>query len=437
MRDRELLKVYKENRGYFFAAVVIGLATGLVGTGFHLGADALSDAYTGLRARYADDPRKAYAVVVAVSACAALAAAALVRRFAPETAGSGIPEIESAMQGLKPLRWGRVLLTKFTGGLLSLGSGMVLGREGPTIHMGGAIAEALSDGGARSEADTKGLIGAGAAAGLAAAFNAPLAAVLFIREETSRQFPFSYRTYMAVIIAALCSALVTETLLGQGPLLGIQVASVPGWIFPIFVALGIILGLCGVLFNWALPATMDLFGLLPRWLWWLPALIVGGATGALLIFLPEATHGGEALVLQLTSQSQGLAALLILTAIRFSGVLFAYSTGVPGGIFAPMLSIATCVGLAFGTVVLSYLPSVEGIDLACAIAAMGGFFAASVRAPLVGVVLVLELTGAYDLLVPMLLTCATAAVVAEQFGGRPIYEVLLDRSLRLSSLHGG
>lgn len=435
MSDPETHPPFKDDRAYFLWAIVIGLAVGVTGTAFHLAVEALSTAYAGLRGQF-QDPAQAYGVAVGLSALAALTAAALVRWVAPEAAGSGIPEVEGAMQGVRPLRWKRVLVTKFTGGLLALASGLVLGREGPTIHMGAAIAQALSLGHGRSTADRVGLLGAGAAAGLAAAFNAPLAAVLFIREETSRQFPFSYRTYMAVILAALCSSLVTGAIIGPGPILNIAADALPGWTFPLFVALGALLGGLGVGFNRALPATMNAFRRLPGWLWWLPALAVGGATGALLIWLPDATQGGEGLVDLLTSENLGLGALLVLTVIRFGGVLFGYATGVPGGIFAPMLSIATCAGLAFGTVAAQFFPGVDGLDHACAIAAMGGFFAASVRAPLVGVVLVLEITGAYELLVPMLVTCATAAVVADQLGGRPIYEILLERSLRLAGYRG-
>ena len=116
--------------------------------------------------------------------------------------------------------------------------------------------------------------------------------------------------------------------------------------------------------------------------------------------------------------------LLLLTFLRFGGVLFSYASGVPGGIFAPMLSIATCAGLAFGVLSVEMLPIEDDFRSACAVAAMGGFFAASVRAPLVGVVLVMELTGAYALIMPVLVTCTTASLTAHHLGGSPIYEQL-------------
>jgi len=416
---------------YFLKAALVGLFVGSLATGFHSGLDFLIARYAALRAALGPGYLP-YAVSIAISAICVTGAFFLVRRVAPEAAGSGIQEIEGAMEDKRPLNWPRVLIAKFFGGLLALGSGLVLGREGPTIHMGAMTAEALARSHDISPADHKGLLAAGAAAGLAAAFNAPLAAILFIVEETRRQFPFGYRTYMAVIIASLLSAAVTEQLTHIGPPLLVEVTYVPVWSFALLAGLGILLGALGVFFNWALIAAMDLFQKIPAGLLWLPALVIGGVTGVLLNVFPAATGGGEDLVHHLVTSQFGVLALVLLTLLRFGGVLFSYASGVPGGIFAPMLSIATCAGLAFGTASVDFLPVNEDFRAACAVAAMGGFFAASVRAPLVGVVLVMELTGAYALIMPVLVTCTTASLAAHHFGGRPIYEQLLERTLRLA-----
>ncbi|MCX2723894.1 H(+)/Cl(-) exchange transporter ClcA [Roseibium salinum] len=416
---------------YFLKAALTGLLVGGLATGFHSGLNSVIAYYAALRATLGTGLLP-YAVSIGVSAVCVTAAFLLVRRVAPEAAGSGIQEIEGAMEDKRPLNWASVLVAKFFGGLLALGSGLVLGREGPTIHMGAMTAEALSRSHDISASDHKGLLAAGAAAGLAAAFNAPLAAILFIVEETRRQFPFGYRTYMAVIIASLLSAAVTEQLTHIGPPLLVEVSYVPVWSFLLLGLLGMLLGALGVLFNRALIGVMDLFQKIPSGLRWLPALAIGAATGGLLIAFPEATGGGEDLVPNLISAEFGILALLVLTLLRFSGVLFSYASGVPGGIFAPMLSIATCAGLAFGVAAIELLPLEDDFRSACAVAAMGGFFAASVRAPLVGVVLVMELTGAYALIMPVLVTCTTASLTAHHLGGRPIYEQLLERTLRLA-----
>lgn len=416
---------------YFLKAAAVGILVGGLSTGFHSSLEFLFARYSALRAALDGGPL-AYLVSIVISAACVTAAFLLVRRVAPEAAGSGIQEIEGAMEDKRPVHWAPVLVAKFFGGLLALGSGLVLGREGPTIHMGAMTAEALSRSQALKPEDHKGLLAAGAAAGLAAAFNAPLAAILFIVEETRRQFPFSYRTYMAVIIASILSAAITEELTRIGPLLVIDVTYVPVWSFVLLGVLGVVLGGLGVLFNKVLIAAMDLFQKIPDGFRWIPALVIGSFTGALLIALPDATGGGEDLIHGLIVAKYGIIILLVLTLLRFTGVLFSYASGVPGGIFAPMLSIATCAGLAFGVATTEVFSLDQDFKTACAVAAMGGFFAASVRAPLVGVVLVMELTGAYALIMPVLVTCTTASLTAHHLGGRPIYEQLLDRTLRLA-----
>ncbi len=431
MTERSKSSSARSDAAYFLKAALVGLLVGGLATGFHSVLDFMIAQYAALRMALGTGYLP-YLVSVALSAICVAGAFLLVQRVAPEAAGSGIQEIEGAMEDKRPLNWASVLIAKFFGGLLALGSGLVLGREGPTIHMGAMAAEAISKSGGVTAPEHKGLLAAGAAAGLAAAFNAPLAAILFIVEETRRQFPFSYRTYMAVIIASLLSAAVTEKLTHIGPMLLVEATYVPVWSFALLGLLGVLLGALGVFFNRALLTVMDLFLKIPKGFRWLPALAAGGATGVLLNAFPDATGGGEGLVHHLISANYGVLALVLLTLLRLGGVLFSYASGVPGGIFAPMLSIATCAGLAFGVASVNLLPIDMDFRTACAVAAMGGFFAASVRAPLVGAVLVMELTGAYTLIMPVLVTCTTASLTAHHLGGRPIYEQLLERTLRLA-----
>jgi chloride channel protein, CIC family len=154
--------------------------------------------------------------------------------------------------------------------------------------------------------------------------------------------------------------------------------------------------------------------------------------GALLVLLPQATTGGEALILLWVRERPGVVALLALAVARFGTSVASYSTGVPGGIFAPILSLAACVGLAFAGIVDLVLAPGDAMPSAFAIAAMGGLFTASVRSPLVGIVLTLELTGAYDVTLPLVATCLCASLAAHWLGGKPIYEQLLDRTLTLA-----
>ncbi len=417
---------------YYIVAILVGAVVGVIGTVFHLSVDAAS--------HWSDMVRGSgmtgfplLLVVALIAAALVVASVWLVRTFAPEAAGSGVQEIEGALEGLREVRWKRILPVKFVGGLMALSSGLVAGREGPTIHMGASVAQAASEWLGLSTRDMRGLLSAGGAAGLAAAFNAPLAAILFVIEETRRQFPYGLRTYTAVILGSVTSAIVTESIAGVGPDMLLVVPEMPLYLLPAFVGLGALLGVVGVAFNAALVWSLDFarsIGL--RWSFYIVPGVVGLTIGVLLIVLPEATLGGELLAVTLARENLPLMVLAGIVLIRFVMTMASYSTGVPGGIFAPILALATAVGVLYGSTLGAFIPLPHGILAALAVAAMGGLFSSTVRAPLVGVVLVAELTGAYTVLVPVILTCVFANLVAEALGGKPIYEVLLERTLRLA-----
>ena len=421
---------------FYFIAGFCGLAGGVVGAAFHLTVDRLLQWPAWLMARFGSGP-ETILMAAAIAATGLLAAFLLTRRFAPEAAGSGVQEIEGAMEGLRVVRWRRVLPVKFAGGVLALSSGLVAGREGPTIHIGASIGAALAEFFKLDRDDMRGLLAAGAAAGLAAAFNAPLAAILFIIEETRKQFRYTFRSYVGVICASAASAMGMGLVGGTAPPMRIAALEQPLWLLPAFVLLGVAMGGLGVVFNRSLLGALDWTTKTFRRVPFVPALVVGGAIGALAIVLPEAIGGGELLIPHLVARDLPLATLALVAVLRFAGTMASYPVGVPGGIFAPMLALATAVGLAIGMVMEIALTSAgtpvpPSMAAAVAIAAMGGLFSATIRAPLVGVVLAVELTGAYALILPLLVTCVTAHVIAQWLGGRPVYELLLERTLRLS-----
>lgn len=420
--------------GYYALAVAAGLAIGALGTAFHLSADALLGAHFGLQERFSLPV--AILLSMAGSIVMVLVALALVRNFAPEAAGSGVQEIEGAMSGLRELRWARILPVKFVAGVLSIGSGLVLGREGPTIHIGASVGAAIAELRRLPATETRGLYAAGAAAGLATAFNAPLAAVLFVVEETRKQFPYTFRTYLAVILACFCATVVTQEIAGVGPDLRIVAPEQPPQHLFQFLILGLFLGVCGVVFNRVLLWSLDCFQAVARRSPYLLPTIVAGTIGALLVVMPDVTRGGETLIIHLVGEHRSVLGLLILVAMRFATTMTSYPAGVPGGVFAPILTLATCIGLAAAAVLNAVLPGPDAAADALAIAAMGGLFASTVGAPLVGIVLVAELTGSYTVILPTIATCALSCIVARALGGRPIYEQLLERTLRLEG-HAG
>jgi len=347
-------------------------------------------------------------------------AVALVRSVAPEASGSGVQEIEGAMAGLRNIRWKRVLPVKFIGGTLALGAGLIGGREGPTIHMGASIAKALGSWFSFSQKDTRALWGAGGAAGLTAAFNAPMASVLFILEEARNVFPYNVRTYSAVIIACGFSAIATVAISGSTPFMALTSMAMPLSFLPAFIGLGVVLGSVGVVFNRMVLAGLDLslqIGL--RFSPYLIPALLGVVIGPMLVVFPEATGGGESLAVSIINNPLPIGLLGLVVLIRFFGTVASYSSGAPAGIFAPILALATASSVFLAELLNLIMPLPPGGIVAFAVAGMAGLFASTVRAPLVGMVLVAELTGSYVLVIPVLLTAIMANIVADALGGAP------------------
>ncbi|SDW44489.1 H(+)/Cl(-) exchange transporter ClcA [Thiocapsa roseopersicina] len=415
---------------YLTAALVGGLA-GLVGAVFHAVLDQAGEGRDALRALLETAPVPGWLVLAVLGALVLVAALWMVRRFAPEAAGSGIQEVEAILAGQRTLRWRRVLPVKFVAGALAVGSGLVLGREGPTVHMGAAIGQMASERMALDDRNRRSLIAAGAAAGLAAAFNAPLAAIVFVTEELREHFEYSFASIQSVILACCAAVVVSGWILGQGPDLPVpNLDMAPLTALPLFVILGLLIGALGVGFNRVLLGSVRSFRALRPNQAYPGAVVVGMVLGALLWVAPDTVGGGEALVESLPGAHPALLVLLGLLAVRLLTTVGSYGIGLPGGIFAPLLALGTIAGAAFSELVAIAAPSLALEPGVFAVAAMGALFAATVRAPLTGIILVIELTGAQMLALPIILTCLTATFTAEAMGGRPIYSLLLGLSER-------
>ncbi len=353
----------------------------------------------------------------------------LVQRFAPEAAGSGIPHLKAVLHRLRGLRSKRVVPVKFASGLLSIGAGLALGREGPTVQMGGASGHLLGGWLGVTARERQVLIAAGAGAGLAAAFNAPLAGVIFVLEELQGDFAPGVLT--SSFVASLTADLVSRLALGQLPVFHLASAPLPPLgSLPAFLLLGALAGLLGVVFNRSLLAGLRGFSLLSRWPIGLPAAIVGLLIGIAGWFLPGALGGGTPLLAETFAGHLTLAPLLGLLALRFAMTILSYGTGVAGGIFAPLLVLGAllgqAVGLGTGRLAGGFSPA-PGSASAFPVVGMAALFAAIVRAPLTAIVLILEMTAGYSLMLPLLAATFIAYGLADLLGDRPIYQALLER----------
>ena len=415
-------------------SVVVGLLAGLVGTVFQLSIGWAQRLLAQLPGWIPGVP--SWLVAGAASALLVWGAIQLVRSFAPEAAGSGIQEIEGALAGLRPARWARVLPVKFIGGLMSLSAGMGLGREGPTVQMGANLGQMLGRGLRLRSEQLHILLAAGAGAGISAAFNAPLAGILFVIEEMRPHFKYGFLSVQSVVIASgmaalvLRSAVVLGLFAGQAPDIAIpQFEAPPLQSLGLFLLLGVMLGAIGFAFNATLVGALDLYGRLRRPLDNFRGLLVGAVIGVIGLSYPYVTGGGYKEIPWALSHQPAVGGLLALFAARFVVTMACYGCGAPGGIFAPMLALATLFGTAYGIKAKEWFPILVANPGVFAVAGMGALFAATVRAPLTGIVLTIEMTQNYALILPLILTCWGATIVAQALGARPIYTVLLERTL--------
>jgi len=411
-------------------ALVAGALAGLVGAIFRLSlnqADRLRDAMI----QWAHG-REAVGFLFVIAACAAATALAawLVRHFSPHASGSGIPHVEAVLRGKLPPAPFLLIPVKFLGGVLAIGTGLALGREGPTVQMGASLAHLVGKIFRRSWPDCRVLIAAGAGAGLGAAFNAPIAGAVFVLEELVQRF--EHRIAIAALAASATAIGVASVLLGDAPDfhvngLGYGDAATR----PIYFAFGAFAGLLAVAYNRALLATRAVTRRLIFAPVELRAGLVGAAVGTLGWFAPALVGGGDAITQSVLAGGVALAAIPAAFLLRFALGAVSYAAGTPGGLFAPMLVLGAQFGFLSGGICRILLPYLDVQPEGFAIVGMAAFFTGVVRAHITGIVLTTEMTGSVSMLLPMLCACAVAMLAPTLMGDPPIYESLQEQALPL------
>jgi len=347
----------------------------------------------------------------------------------PMISGSGIPQVEGVLLGKLNMNWLKVIIGKFIGGVLAIGSGLSLGREGPSVQLGAAVGQGFSKIFKRIKVEEKYLITGGASAGLAAAFNAPLAGVMFSLEEVHKNF--SPLVFLASITAALSADYISSTFFGLTPVLNFKnVKIIPLNYYFYIIILGCILGVLGVFFNKSILKTQSLYSKLhfiPKKFQIIIPLIFSIIVG---VFLPQVLGGGHELIVSLvTKKNITLLMLITLLIVKFLFTMISYGSGAPGGIFLPLLAIGALIGSIYGYIVVHFLHLESEIVTSFIILAMAGYFTAVVRAPITGTILITEMTGSFTHLFSLAIVSIVAYIVAEILGSKPIYDSLLERFL--------
>ena len=426
----QYLTIRQERKKLFPRAIIVGIGAGAVAVGFRIAlaaAHALRNALIDWSHAF---PRTGWLLPVLFGAAGAAASVWLVRQYAPEAAGSGVPHVEGVLHRLREMRPGRLIPIKFLGGLLALGSGLALGREGPSVQLGGAVGALAADRIGRGPRDRLTLIAAGAGAGLAAAFNAPLAGLIFVLEEVQRDFrPLIFG---ATFIAAAVATAISQSVSGPFPVFEVASYPVPPVsLLAAFAVVGVLCGGLGAGFNRALLKSMDLAERFAPTTGRAVAVaaVVGGAIGLVAWIAPDVVGGGHDMSETILDGDVVLWMIPFLFGLRFLFTVASYGTGAPGGIFAPLLVLGALVGLAVGHGAVALFPATVAAPGAFAVVGMAAFFASVVRAPLTGLVLIVEMTGSYALMLPLLVACFCAYILAEALRTPAIYDVLLERDL--------
>jgi CIC family chloride channel protein len=432
-------------REHLFRAAIIGIVSGVLAVLFRAALTRVEHARIALLEYAHNFPSWGWAILPITGFVFAALAGWLTIRFAPQAAGSGIPHLKGVLLHVRSLNWKRVLPVKFIGGLMGNFSGLCLGREGPTVQMGAAAAQALAPILRTPKRDVNQLLSAGAGAGLAAAFNAPLAGLVFVIEELHREF--SSRTAMGSLIAAVIATVIAQYFTGDAAAFEAKnLQALPLNLLPLTIPLGIATGFGGVLFNRALLGSAAAAAALqkrqPVWTWLLPGL-VGASICLIAWWEPRAPGPGTILAESILQNGLTLPNGLRLSIWTLGGLLvlkfiltsISYSTGAPGGMFAPMLLFGVLMGAMSAAAIEHFLPLPGVAVTSLAVLGMAGFFVGSVRVPLTGIVLISELTGGYELLLPICIVTLLAYITAWACRDEPLYEALLEADLHRNGTH--
>jgi CIC family chloride channel protein len=425
----ELRFAPSEAQRLFLLTLAIGVLCGLVAVSFHLSIDF---AEKQLIERALTAGGRAWPVwTLLTPVLGGLVCGALLEFVVPNARGSGIPQVKAAFAAVPPVIPLRDALGKFVVGALQLGSGASLGREGPTVQICAGVASFLGRLLGVSERTQRRLLPVGAAAGIAAAFNAPIAAVTFTIEEVVGHLDQSVLS--GVIVAAALAAVLERSVLGENPVFavpetyGLRHASS----LAVYAGIGLAAALASVAFTESLLRLRLYFRGLARPPRWMRPALGGAVTGALAVAafaifsVRGVTGGGYATLGQALNGGLAWRVMLALGAFKLVATVFSYSSGGAGGVFAPTLFIGGMLGGALGALDARWLGHLDEPIGGFALVGMGAVFSGVIRAPITSVLIIIEMTRGYSLILPLMIANMTAYVLARRFRSETLYEALL------------
>ena len=344
----------------------------------------------------------------------------------PMISGSGIPQIEGEFHDKLKQHPIKVLVFKILGGSLSILGGLSLGREGPSIQLGGMGGLLVSDRFRRDGEERRFLLLCGAAAGLSAAFNAPLAGVLFAVEEIYKTV--SPSLLFSVMVSSVSADYLSKLFFGVEPVFSFPLtAQIPLEHYWLLILMGILIGILGWGYNKTLLFSQKQFKKIkkPFFRLLIPFLLAG----ILGICVPEVLGGGHSMIERLLEPQFVISTGILLLMIKFLFSVISFGSGAPGGIFFPLLVLGAYIGTITGSVSIGAFGLNGDMLYQFTVLAMAGSFTAIVHAPLTGIILLCEMTGTFSHILPMCVVCIVSYIVTKRIGNKPIYDSLLERML--------
>ena len=404
----------------FWQSILVGVLTGCLVVLFRLG---IENVFQFIMTHFYANPL----FFIFITTLGGLTSGLLVYKLAPETSGSGIPYVKmSLLRSGKMIRI-RTIFVKFFAGVIGIGSGLSLGREGPSVQLGAGAGSLVGKWFKLNGNNRDKLIASGAGAAIGATFNAPIAGTLFVLEELIHKFTPSI--LFPVLVATVCASTLARYFLGVNPAFDITLPAIktsPAVIL-VCIILGVISGILGVAFAKTIFAFNNIYSKINIPACLKPAL-AGFVTGAAGLLVPYVLSSGNNAVGMLLENKFAFGMVLMIFVLKFFITPVCFSSGAAGGIFLPMLMLGSFLGYITGFIFNNF-----GLDLnllAIASLGMAGFLSSTARTPITAVVMVFEMTGGYECILPLMLVAAVADLTAEKLNHKPIYARLVVNQYR-------
>lgn len=350
-----------------------------------------------------------------------------INKWEPDAAGSGIPQTSGEIRGYFSLNWWRVILAKFIGGTTSVFGGLSLGREGPSVQLGGMAAKGVSRATKADKTTELRMISCGAGAGMAAAFNAPIAGTMFVLEEIHHSLDKAMLCMS--IVASITADYISIAFFGHETTFNYKTVTLALHHYWILILMGVVLGAAGAGYNLAMVWAQKMYRKVTK----IPSPIKMGCvfliSGVVGLFMPQILCGGHSMAARLMTERPELTVLVVLLFAKFIFGAFSFASGAPGGTLYPLCVLGAYIGAIFGEIAINHIGIRGGLYEEFVVIGIAGLFASIVRAPLTGIILVFELTGDMHSLLPIATVSLISYAVANTIGVAPFYSILFEKAV--------